>query len=160
MSEISQRIMDAMFTQQRLQVLSLGVHHNEFSDAYLYAWAKGVYPFNDDTDGSVARRPHEHYAEYFRVSQEKVDELSEYLDDCWVKKAVPTFDELERHFGVVYERTEWKRSELLKICRYLFLDGSWEQSFWDTLLTPTKYPSEAGSIIRDFDRQRDIDFGW
>lgn len=161
MSEINQQIMDAMFTQQRLQVLSLGKHHGEFSDAYLYAWARGVYPLFEDTDGSVPKKPHEHYREYFRTSAEKVEELSDYLFDCRDRNEIPTFYELEDHFKVSYSSSEWTRSDLLKICRYVYLNTELDKSFWDKLLTATKYPTEAGGIARrGLDREQDIDFGW
>lgn len=159
MNEISQKIMDAMFTQQRLQVLSLGVHHNEFSDAYLFAWYEGVYPFFEDTDGSVQRRPHEHYAEHFSISEQKVDELTKYLDDCFLNDDVPTFYELEDHFNVRHGGTKWDRSDLINICRYCYLQGhSWNEAFWTKLLTPMQHPSEASSIVRKLDREADIYF--
>ena len=63
-------IMSALFTQQRIQIMHIGKHHDEFSDAYLYAWESGVYPLMSDTDGSVPRRPHELYAKYFTVPNE------------------------------------------------------------------------------------------
>lgn len=157
MSDLNQQIMNAMYTQQRLQVLSLGVHHDEFSDAYLYAWYEGVYPFFEDTDGSVQRMPHEHYQSQFLVSREKVDELSEYLDECWLKGNVPTFYELEDHYEVRHSTTEWTRGDLIDICRYLFLRRSWDDAFWSKLLTPMQHPSEAGSLTRKFDR-KDIYF--
>lgn len=34
--------MEALFIQQRLQIMNLGVHHNEFSDSYLQAWESGA----------------------------------------------------------------------------------------------------------------------
>lgn len=48
-----------LFVQQKLQILHLGKHFDEFSDSYLYAWDRGVYPSISDTDGSVNRKPHE-----------------------------------------------------------------------------------------------------
>lgn len=46
-------VMGALFAQQRIQILHIGKHHDEFSDAYLHAWESGVYPLMSDTDGSV-----------------------------------------------------------------------------------------------------------
>lgn len=160
MSEINQQIMDAMFTQQRLQVLSLGKHHGEFSDAYLYAWARGVYPLFEDSDGSIPQRPHEHYGEYFRTSAEKVEELTDYLFDCRDRNEIPTFYELEDRFRVSIPSSGWTRGDLLKICRYMYLNTELNKSFWNHILTPLKHPSEAGGIIGRFNREQDIDFGW
>lgn len=153
-----QKIMKALYNQQRLQILSLGVHHKEYSDSYLFAWYTGVYPLFEDTDGSVTEMPHEVHSSCFRITKEKVDHLTKLLDDAWITKAVPTFYELERDLGVQYSG-EWSRMELINICKYLYLKGdSWDEDFWSTLLKPQQYPSEARSIIRKFDRVKDIYF--
>ncbi|MGL6368901.1 hypothetical protein ACSZNB_04035 [Aeromonas hydrophila] len=151
-------VLNALFTQQRLQILTLAVHHGEYSDAYLYAWYAGVYPFFEDTDGSVMRRPHEHYKEQFRISEDKVDELSLYLDQCEQNDEIPTFYELEDHYQTRHSQSEWSRSDLLKICRYFFLRNMWDEDFWKKVLEPMKYPSEAASIVRKFDRKNDVYF--
>lgn len=80
------KILQALFNQQRLQIMSLAVHQKEYTDAYLYAWSSGVYPLFEDTDGSVIEMPHESYADLFPVSQDKVDKLSKILDDAWLNK--------------------------------------------------------------------------
>lgn len=163
---MSAQILEALFIQQRLQIMHLGTHHKEFTDSYLYAWYNGVYPINEDSDGSVLKRPHEVYEEFFRVSKLKVDMLSEYLSTKCDENGVPTFYELEDEFGVSSSSTgqyggyEWSRSDLLKVCRYLYLDGSFDTSFWQTLITPFQHPSEAASICRPFDREADIYFMW
>lgn len=64
-------IMGALFTQQRMQIMYIGKYHDEFSDAYLYAWASSVYPIMSDTDGSVPRRPHESYAPFLSLRKKK-----------------------------------------------------------------------------------------
>ncbi|TKB46507.1 hypothetical protein FCL40_17685 [Ferrimonas sediminicola] len=150
--------MDALFTQQRLQVLSLGVHNDEYTDAYLYAWYTNVYPFFQDGDGITPSMPQEHYSEQFMVSRDKVDDLSKYLDQCWLDRNVPTFYELERKYEVNRGCSDWKRMDLVHICRYMKLDGSFDDEFWAALLTPGQHPSEAASIIRKFDRKHDIYF--
>ena len=50
-------IMQALFNQQRIQIMHIGKHHDEFSNAYLYAWESGVYPALHDTDGSIPQNP-------------------------------------------------------------------------------------------------------
>lgn len=153
-----QKIMKALYNQQRLQILSLGLHQKEFTDSYLFAWYKGVYPLFEDTDGSEAEMPHEVHAESFRITKEKVDYLTKLLDDAWIAKSVPTFYELENDLGIRYSG-EWSRMDLINICKYLYLkDDSWDKDFWETLLQPQEHPSEARSIIRKFDRNKDIYF--
>ncbi|WMS89302.1 hypothetical protein [Pleionea litopenaei] len=142
-------VMQALFNQQRLQVLHLGIHHNEFSDAYIYAWDEGVYPFFQDTDGSVTPMPHEIFGAHFLRTKEQVDRVTKLLDDRWIAKNVPTFDELENEFS-----NELDRMDLVKICRYSFLYGGFDDDFWNTLLTPMQCPSEAISINREFDRKK------
>ena len=140
-----ERLMQAMFNQQRLQVMSLGVHHDVYSDAYLYAWSEGVYPFYEDTDGSVYQMPHEVYEGFFQQSKAKVDILSKYLDDMWMKKKVPTFYELENRFNT-RGRDEWSRIDLIHICRYLFLQDSFDGHFWKTPRVPIHY-SPGGFVV-------------
>ncbi|AXR06661.1 hypothetical protein [Salinimonas sediminis] len=152
-----QRIMQALFNQQRLQIKSLGVHHDEYTDAYLYAWEEGVYPFFNDTDGSVPPMPHECYEEFFKIKKEHVKKVLFFLDEKWLEKAVPTFWELEDEFGGKW-REEYGRSALIGICRYAFLRGSFDKSFWKKLLTPMQHPSEASYICQPFDRQNEIFF--
>ncbi|GAA4882570.1 hypothetical protein [Ferrimonas pelagia] len=156
--EATKQIMDAMFTQQRLQVLSLGVHHNEYTDAYLYAWEKSVYPLMQDSDDSVAPMPHQHYTKQFIVSESKVNEIYQYLEQCWLDNAVPTYYELENEFRFRITGFGWGRMDLVHICRYLHLNGSFDGEFWKKLLTPGKHPSELGSTSRQFDRKREILF--
>ncbi|MCE2596606.1 hypothetical protein K6Y31_17600 [Motilimonas cestriensis] len=157
-NDMNKTIINALFTQQRLQVLSLGVHHDEFTDAYLYAWYNNVYPLFHDGDGSVPIKPHEHYQEQFLISIDKVDELSKYLDQCWQDNNVPTFYALEKKYGVTKGGSDWTRAALIHICRYMKLDDAFDDEFWAALLALGQYPSEAASINRKFDRKRNIDF--
>ncbi|HBC7420215.1 TPA: hypothetical protein KEY88_002908 [Serratia marcescens] len=152
-------IMGALFIQQRIQIMHIGKHHDEFSDAYLYAWESGVYPFMSDTDGSVPRRPHELYAEFFTTSKEKVKFLLKRLDDAWIKKECLTFYDLEDELGVrSFSSNGWDRCDLINICRYLYLDGCFDNAFWAALIENGKCPSEALSLTSDFDREADIYF--
>lgn len=153
-----QRLMQAMFNQQRLQIMDLGFHQDKFSDAYLYAWQESVYPFFEDTDGSVPQMPHEVYEDFFIKTKEKVDSLSKLLDDLWLKKEVPTFYELESLLNV-RGSSEWERMDLIKICRYMYLQiGSFDNDFWEAILTPMQHPSEASSITRPFERDQNVYF--
>lgn len=151
--------MEALFIQQRLQIMNLGVHHDEFSDSYLHAWESGTYPLLQDTDGSVIRMPHEPYAEFFKTPKDKVQRLFDRLCTAWDAKEELTFYALEDELGVHGGYgSEWDRVDLIKICRYLYLERSFDEEFWKTLLTPMEHPSEASSILREFNRERDIYF--
>lgn len=146
-------IIQALFNQQRIQIMHLAVHHNEYSDAYLYAWEKGVYPIMEDTDGSVLQMPHEVYQSFFSVSKDKVEKLLNLLCDKWDSKVVPTFYELEDLLS-----GDFDRSELIKVCKYLKLQDCFDEAFWSKLITPMQHPSEASSIAREFNRETDIYF--
>ena len=152
-------IMGALFIQQRIQVMHLGKHHDEFSDAYLHAWESGVYPLLSDTDGSVPRRPHELYAKYFTISKEKVKFLSKRLDDAWLKKETLTFYGLEDERGVrSFSSQGWDRCDLVDTCRYLYLSRCFSDEFWSVLTENGKCPSEALGLTDKFDREQDIYF--
>lgn len=156
---IENDIMGALFAQQRIQILHIGKHHNEFSDAYLHAWESGVYPLMSDTDGSVPRRPHELYAKYFTASKEKVEFLLKRLDDAWRKKEGLSFYDLEDELGVrSFSSKGWDRGDLINICRYLYLDGCYDNKFWSALIENGKCPSEALSLTAELDRDQDIYF--
>jgi len=152
-----QRLMQAMFNQQRLQIMSLGVHHDEYDDGYLYAWESGVYPWFNDTDGSVNQMPHECYPEFFKVSKEVVQNVLNYLDEKDLAGEVPTFYQLEDHFGGKWNE-ESGRMALLGICRYAFLSDRFGKEFYDKLLTPMQHPSEASSMCRPLKRDSNIYF--
>jgi antitoxin MazE len=146
-------IKEILFQQQRFQIMDIGVHHGRFTNAYLYAWEDLVYPFFEDTDGSILKRPHESFAEFFKVTREQVETLHNYFCDQWEGKTVPTFYELEEYFS------SYDRGELIHICRYIYLQGHmFDEGFWEKLITPMQHPSEAASIIGDFDREKDIYF--
>ncbi|WP_314153587.1 hypothetical protein [Rouxiella badensis] len=154
---IENDIMGALFIQQRVQILHLGKNHGEFSDAYLYAWDSGVYPLMSDTDGSVPRRPHEPYVKFFNTSKDKVARLAKRLDDAWIKKEELTFYGLEDELGVRgFSSLGWDRSDLLHICRYLYLDRRFDHEFWEMLIENGKCPSEALSLMSEFERESDI----
>lgn len=79
----TENIKQLLFVQQRFQILHLGKHFDEFSGSYLYARERGVYPYFDDTDGSVNRKPHELYPEFFSVSKEEVKFLTDRFNTAW-----------------------------------------------------------------------------
>lgn len=140
-----------LYELTRFQVLTMSLTPgpgDRLSDGYVFAWDRGVYPWNDEgTDLHVPFEP------YFRVSKEMGHELSQYLDEKWLSKEVPTFYELETYYGVRLGRTLWTRGALLVSCRYMFLNELFDKPFWKKLLTPTQHPTEASVITRKFDRE-------
>ncbi|WP_140919142.1 hypothetical protein [Limnobaculum xujianqingii] len=144
-------ILQALFNQQRIQILELGVIHNKFSNDYLFAWESGVYPFFADTDGTVLPYPHEVYKTNFIVSPERVKKVFDYLCECWDNKNIPTFYELEDYFGGKYDSV-YGRGVLVDCCRYFFLHTCFDKKFWQILLTPMKHPAEAAYLASTFDR--------
>lgn len=139
---------EVLYSQTRLQVLTSGVIAPQLmNDAYIYAWDVGLYPYFDDTDYSIPSLPHELFKEQFLVKQDKVEKVINYLDDKWLINNSPTFYELEDAFG-----GKSYRCQLLHICRYAYLNGSFDDTLWDALLTPMQHPTEAKSITRNYCR--------
>jgi hypothetical protein len=114
-------------------------------DDYAYAWYVDLYPFFSTGEW------HENVKEHFTVKEDKVDAIIDYLDKEWLEKHYYTFYEIEKHFQVLYERNEIKRSHLLSILRYVYLHGGFDKQFWEKLLEPMKHPSEARIITYKFD---------
>ncbi|EPC4015863.1 hypothetical protein ACRZOS_000164 [Enterobacter kobei] len=148
-----------LFVQQRLQILHLGKHYNEFSTAYIFAWDRGVYPYYDDTDGSVDRKPHEYYKNCFRIKESEVEFIIKRFNKAYDENKKLTFYGLEDELHVNSHTTSgWTRGKLLRICRYLFLEEAYDESFWDNLTENGSCPAEAHGIRRTFDRDFDIHF--
>ncbi|HIG8798078.1 TPA: hypothetical protein ACYEOW_003647 [Raoultella terrigena] len=150
-------ILAALYIQQRIQILHIAKHHNQFTNSYIYAWYKGVCPFLSDTDNSVPAMPHEPYSEFFNVSREKGEVLLKRLDDADLSKEYLTFYQLEDEFNT-RGRSEWDRTDLLHLCRYFYLDNRFSAELWKKLATPSECPTEAYSITREFERTEDIYF--
>ncbi|MBK5142988.1 hypothetical protein I2494_04525 [Budviciaceae bacterium BWR-B9] len=144
-------ILQALFNQQRLQILELGTVHDKFSDDYLFAWEIGVYPYFQDTDGTVFQAPHEVYKSNFVVSPEQVKDVFYYLCERWNAQETPTFYQLEKYYGGKFGGV-YGRPSLIFICRYAYLHGCFDKTFWNTLLKSGQHPSEASSITSPYDR--------
>ena len=138
--------MDILFAQQRERVIFMkSMSESIYHDAYAYAWANGVHPALHASDYSTADRIHEFFSEHFLISKEFVDEVLIYMDDLSLKGKPPTFYELEESFGGRCERTS-----LVKICRYIYLNNTFDKSTFDALLEEGKHPSEAANIASRF----------
>lgn len=149
---------ESLFQLMRFNILSEGskdIKSSAFSPGYIYAWESGVYPsYNDGADW------HKSFPEQFRISDEEVTELGNFLDDKWLEKIPLSFYELEDHFGVrgsTHSSSSWERGKLLVACRYMYLNKMFDDSFWSTLVKNGKSPVEAGSIKKPF-KESDIYF--
>lgn len=143
-----------LFQLMRFQILAAAkteVLGGSMSKGYIFAWDAGVYPLFDD--GAESHVP---FANQFRIPREMVEELSKHLDDCWLKKKVPTFYQLEDYYGVRLGRSSWDRAKLINTCRYMFLKDLFDGQFWKTLLTAMDHPTEASSITRKFSVEDDV----
>ncbi|HKL85292.1 MAG TPA: hypothetical protein VJ861_03055 [Treponemataceae bacterium] len=137
-----------MFNMQRFMILELKVNPNtsdKIPDDYAFAWYKKMYPFFETNE------LHEDLKEYFSITEEQVDYVSKYLDDEWLENRRYTFYELEEYFNCRHEpENEITRYVLITILRYIKLREGFDDLFWEKLLTPMKYPTEAGIIISEF----------
>ncbi|HVJ33167.1 MAG TPA: ribbon-helix-helix domain-containing protein [Terriglobia bacterium] len=146
-----------VFLATKFQIMTAALTpgpRQRIADAYLYAWDAEVYPLFDD--GAEWHKPFE---TSFSVSKEMVSELSKYLDELWINgKDIPSFYDLEDHYGVRHGRTEWDRHGLLVALRYMWLKRLFDEPFWNAILKPMEHPSEASSITSQFNRDEDIYF--
>lgn len=159
-------LMLAQFIQQRLQILHLGLHYEEFNSAYLFAWWEGVYPLLSDSDGSVMTRPHEIYSDVFSVPKAKVEIVYDRLLQLYDHSEETTFYDIEDEFGISgaarpgeFGGYSWSRSDLVYICKYLYLEDAFPKEFWERVLNG-QCPSEAHYVKRDFNIATDITLMW
>jgi antitoxin MazE len=134
-------VLEALFIQQRLQILSMA---DSFPDFYVYAWEEGIYPYLEDTDGTVVRKPHEPYESCFRYGRLMVKSVTEFIDGKWINNETITFRDLERQFK------GYEPHKLQKVCRYLFLKGAFDDELWNSFITP-QCSSSAYGIKADYD---------
>ncbi|MGH1428727.1 MAG: hypothetical protein ACRBEE_12360 [Arenicella sp.] len=140
-------IMRALFAQQRAQIIEMKASGNGvIDDAYALAWIDGMYPYYHDEDSSVPQKPHENFKEFFIISGDFVKQVVEFLDEKWLKNNSPTFYELEDKFG-----GKNNRSKLITICRYCYMKRMFDDKLWKALITPMKFPSEAGNLTSSLD---------
>lgn len=160
-SESVRRLVDAgLGSQQHLQLYEMARFNvlsaacakavgTAISDAYVYAWYAGVYPFDTEAPGL-----HQPFADQFDVPEHHAQELGKMLDDRWLNKSVPSFYQLESECGGRGRREFWHRTRLIRCCRYMYLEDMFDDAFWKALLSRGDHPIEAQSIIRTFDRSR------
>jgi len=140
-----------LFNMQKFQILSLftsEVATRKVSPAYAYAWAEDLYPI-----GQHSGPWHEPYEGCFKIGQEQLNELSNFLDDLWTKGKTISFYDLETHYGVhgsAQDGPEWDRMSLVHACRYFHLLDWFDEEFWKGLVGHSDCPSESHSIVREY----------
>ena len=147
---------NALFQLMKFKILSLAsrdINSAKLPHAYIYAWDSGVYPlFNEGASW------HTPFADCFSISENKVEQLSKFLDESWISKKNLSFYELESEFGVhgsTSSSSDWSRYDLVAICRYMYLGRAFDDEFWANLLENGKCPSEAHCIAREL-KESDI----
>lgn len=147
-----ENIEQALYQQMRLSILLTaqnGVDESPFSPDYIAAWDDQVYPLF--SEGADWHKPHE---ACFKIRSDKVEELFNHLLHHFDNNSDLSFYELENSFGV-YGSTHsikgWERFELIRICRYLYLHGCFDDAFWASLTKNGECPSEAHSIRQSTD---------
>lgn len=146
----------AQFEIMRFQIMAFAMSEpgqTKISDAYLYAWDRKVYPYFDE--GAEWHVPFE---DNFKISGDQISDVMNYLCDKRDEGKLPSFYEMEDHYKVRQGGSEWDRSTLIAICRYMFLGETLDAEFWTALLKPTDHPTEASNIVRPLDRDRDTYF--
>ena len=151
---------DSIFREERLYQLEQYilannkeefVYKNKYSDSYLYAWQERVYPFLHDIDDATIEFHHQFYTPCFYVSKEQVDFLIQYFDEVDLNdQLIPSLHHLEHQF-IKIDKLGWTKMKLVKACRYLYLNGMFDDHFWGQLLIDCP-PSEARSITKQFNR--------
>ncbi len=139
MDEIKQ----ALYQQMRFSILITASRDREaspFSDAYLYAWDRGVYPLHDGGEWHV---PHE---KQFRVRETEIEELNLFLAKRWDDKQPITFYELEDHYDA-RSSGPWDRPKLIFACRFISMHDLFDKICWHELRANGKCPTEANAVI-------------
>ena len=137
-----------IFNLQRFQILQTKLNPNTSNlipDSYAYAWYQKLFPLLDDSD------LHEDLITCFEITKEQVEIISERADSEWLEKKYYTFYEYESFFCVRNSPVkDISRHTLIATFRYLFLHGTFDDIFWDTLIKPMEHPIEASSITSEF----------
>lgn len=138
----------ALFNLQRFQILQ--AKRNEATahtipDYYAYAWYAKVYPFFDEVELN------EDLKDYFHITEKEVDIITKYAADEWDAGRLHNFYEYESHFGVRQGGNDGiTRGKLISVFRYCYLSDHYDEAFWKKLIEPMKHPTEAATIISDF----------
>ena len=118
-----------LFAIQRTQVLTSKNKHGErlFSDSYVYAWSKSLYPHIHDhePDGVYT---HSGFDDNFKIKKKTVSSVFKYLDKMVGERRRPVYDDIEKEFSFLDSES------LMKILRYIYMEGSMRSDgVWENL---------------------------
>jgi hypothetical protein len=148
MDNESKEIGRTIFNLQRLQILQIKCNPQTarlINNDYAYAWQVKMFPLL--SDGKL----HEDLEKYFTITKKQVEIITKRADSEWLEKRLYNFYEYESYFevrGMPVENID--RWTLICVFRYMYLQGCFDDKFWEKLLEPTEHPMEAASIIRKF----------
>lgn len=153
-------ILQALADVRMRQILHTKFHPDTrdlYPDAYAYAIAHSVYPlFHEQIDPmdspATILEINPFYATY-RVDIDQVETIHQRLGERAEGQGGITFRELEEGFGpegLGPWRDASLRVVLLNVCRYFYLHGLWEDSFWERFVSDG--PPEAQAVTRELNR--------
>lgn len=118
-------------------------------DAYVHAWANGIFPIFHGEGLHTAFRND------FGVTEPQIEHLLTELDRMWLAGSVPSFHRLEGELASSGDG-DWSRESLIDALRYAWLAGRFAPDFYAALQAPGAHPVEANRITTAFDRS-DLD---
>ena len=128
--------------EQAILFYSLNSERNLYSLGTIYALANDCFPYFSPKSAEF-----EEFDELFRVKNEFVDHVWDYIISESEKNRFHTYYELETQFG-----GKVHRNELLTTLRYAFLAGQLGcDVFWEKLLEKSAFPIEAKNLNKPFD---------
>lgn len=153
-------LLQALADVRMRQILHTKFHpetRDLYPDAYAYAIAHSVYPlFHEQVDPmdspATILEINPFYATY-RVDIDQVEAIHRRLAERADAGETTTFRELEQGFGsegIGPWRDASLRVVLINVCRYFYLQGRWNDAFWEALVSDG--PPESEAITRELNR--------
>ncbi|HEX7315882.1 MAG TPA: hypothetical protein VF297_18340 [Pyrinomonadaceae bacterium] len=155
----SRIILKALAENRRRQIIA--THYNPqtadlYTDAFVYAVAHSVCPIFEEYPGYRTERadilevlP---FHETYEVSYALVKQIHDQLDKAQLNKEKITYYDVEGPYKLGSEH--WPgldvRGDLINICRYFFLSGSFDKEFWTGFMSDA--PVEASGITKEWSR--------
>lgn len=144
----NEKILKALYAQRKLIIIQsyrMLKENSGFSESYVYSIAKDIFPiFHIDYYQDISI-----YNDFYKIKEDIIQSFITYIDDVWLRKEKIGFYDLEDKYG------QGKRSELIKMLRYCYLDGRfYGDEFWNYL--KKNGPIECNSINKDLDLGFDL----
>lgn len=142
--EQNELILKALYEQKKLIILQSYKNIGDktgFSESYIYAIEKDIFPFfHLDISEDI-----EIYRNFYKIKEERVREIVLFISDYWNTQKTISFYELEKQFGGK-EQARW---DLIEVLNYCFLDNRFvSRGFIQGLLKESEYPMEAECFFK------------